>query len=182
MDASPPRKSPRRPRNLLLAANIGLHIGGRHQTRIMAEPDQLASPVMGRSASLQPNKTQLSCRHADRIDAAKIDGAVDIEGDKPAKKKFKPCPIGFFHIDIAKVQTAEGKLYLFVAIDDLHCREHGIERRFHQDQSSLDQRPGRTNEPHDQGRNRQTLSLRRSRPVAPPSRRLRRRLQFRTPV
>ncbi|ETC99256.1 transposase, partial [Asaia sp. SF2.1] len=26
-------------------------------------------------------------------------------------------PIGFFHIDIAEVQTAEGKLHLFVAID-----------------------------------------------------------------
>ena len=41
----------------------------------------------------------------------------DIEGDKPAKKKFKSYPIGFFHIDIAEVRTAEGKLYLFVAID-----------------------------------------------------------------
>jgi hypothetical protein len=41
----------------------------------------------------------------------------DIEGDKPAKKKFKSYPIGYFHIDIAEVQTEEGKLYLFVAID-----------------------------------------------------------------
>jgi transposase InsO family protein len=41
----------------------------------------------------------------------------DIEGDKPAKKKFKAYPIGFFHIDIAEVRTEEGKLYLFVAID-----------------------------------------------------------------
>jgi transposase InsO family protein len=41
----------------------------------------------------------------------------DVEGDKPAKKLFKPYPIGFFHIDIAEVQTAEGKLFLFVAID-----------------------------------------------------------------
>src|ERR1700692_61307 len=41
----------------------------------------------------------------------------DVEGDKPAKQKFKAYPIGFFHIDIAEVQTAEGKLYLFVAID-----------------------------------------------------------------
>ncbi|SNZ21340.1 Integrase core domain-containing protein [Cohaesibacter gelatinilyticus] len=38
--------------------------------------------------------------------------------DKPAKKKFKHYPIGYFHIDIAQVQTAEGKqLYLYVAID-----------------------------------------------------------------
>lgn len=41
----------------------------------------------------------------------------EVEGDKPPKKKFKSYPIGFFHIDIAEVQTAEGKLYLFVAID-----------------------------------------------------------------
>jgi transposase-like protein/transposase len=41
----------------------------------------------------------------------------DVEGDKPTKKKFKAYPIGYFHIDIAEVQTAEGKLYLYVAID-----------------------------------------------------------------
>jgi len=41
----------------------------------------------------------------------------DIEGDKEPKKRFKSYPIGFFHIDIAEVQTVEGKLYLFVAID-----------------------------------------------------------------
>jgi transposase InsO family protein len=41
----------------------------------------------------------------------------EVEGDKPGKKRFKPYPIGYFHIDIAEVQTAEGKLYLFVAID-----------------------------------------------------------------
>ncbi len=41
----------------------------------------------------------------------------EVEGDKPTKKKFKTYPIGFFHIDIAEVRTAEGKLYLFIAID-----------------------------------------------------------------
>lgn len=41
----------------------------------------------------------------------------EIEGEKPAKKRFKSYPIGYFHVDIAEVQTAEGKLYLFVAID-----------------------------------------------------------------
>ena len=41
----------------------------------------------------------------------------ETEGDKPAKKKFKAYPIGYFHIDIAEVRTAEGKLYLFVAIE-----------------------------------------------------------------
>ena len=41
----------------------------------------------------------------------------DVEGDKPKRQRFKRYPIGFFHIDIAEVQTAEGKLYLFVGID-----------------------------------------------------------------
>ncbi len=41
----------------------------------------------------------------------------EVDGDKPAKKRFKRYPIGYFHIDLAEVQTAEGKLYLFVAID-----------------------------------------------------------------
>jgi transposase len=41
----------------------------------------------------------------------------DVEGAKASKKKFKIYPIGFFHLDIAEVQTAEGKLYLYVAID-----------------------------------------------------------------
>ena len=41
----------------------------------------------------------------------------DVGGDKEPKKKFKNYPIGYFHIDIAEAQTAEGKLYLFVAID-----------------------------------------------------------------
>jgi len=41
----------------------------------------------------------------------------ELTGDKEPKKKFKTYPIGYFHIDIAEVRTAEGKLYLYVAID-----------------------------------------------------------------
>jgi transposase-like protein len=41
----------------------------------------------------------------------------DTEGTKPARKKFKAYPIGFFHIDLAEVRTQEGKLYMFVAVD-----------------------------------------------------------------
>ncbi|MET3354328.1 UNVERIFIED_ORG: transposase-like protein [Xanthobacter viscosus] len=41
----------------------------------------------------------------------------EVEDDKPARSKFKTYPIGYFHIDIAEVQTSEGKLYLHVAID-----------------------------------------------------------------
>jgi hypothetical protein len=41
----------------------------------------------------------------------------EVEGGKPSKKRFDIYPIGFFHIDLAEVRTAEGKLYLIVAID-----------------------------------------------------------------
>jgi transposase-like protein len=41
----------------------------------------------------------------------------EVKGDLPVKKRFKSYPIGYFHIDIAEMQTAQGKLYLFVAID-----------------------------------------------------------------
>lgn len=41
----------------------------------------------------------------------------EVTGDKPARKKFKAYPIGYFHIDIAEVHTEEGRLHLFVAID-----------------------------------------------------------------
>ena len=40
-----------------------------------------------------------------------------VEGEASAKRKFKTYPIGYFHIDIAEVRTAQGKLYLLVAID-----------------------------------------------------------------
>ncbi len=41
----------------------------------------------------------------------------EVDGDKPAKGKFKPYPIGYFHVDIAEVRTAEGKLHFYLAID-----------------------------------------------------------------
>lgn len=39
-----------------------------------------------------------------------------VEGDKPKRQRFKRYHVGFFHIDIVEVQTAEGKLYLFVGL------------------------------------------------------------------
>jgi transposase-like protein len=41
----------------------------------------------------------------------------EVEDSKPNRKKFERYPIGYFHIDLAEVRTAEGKHYLFVAID-----------------------------------------------------------------
>ena len=40
-----------------------------------------------------------------------------VEGDKPAKKKSKSYPVGYFHVDVAEVRTEQGKLPLFVGID-----------------------------------------------------------------
>jgi hypothetical protein len=170
----------------------------------------------------------------------------DVEGDKPAKKKFKAYPIGFFHIYIAEVRTEEGKLYLFAAIDrtskfafvrledtatvhsastflkalieavpykirtvltdngvqfcdqpsrrngptarlrvhmfDKTCREQEIEHRPTKPNQPWTIRPSRANEPNNQAGHCQTVPLREPRPVAPPPRRLPRRLQFRTPA
>ena len=41
----------------------------------------------------------------------------EVDGDKPARKKFKAYPFGYFHVDLAEVRTEQGKLYLLVAID-----------------------------------------------------------------
>ncbi|MBY5356722.1 transposase family protein [Rhizobium leguminosarum] len=43
-----------------------------------------------------------------------ISKLVDVEGDKPVRKKFKAYPLGYFHIDIAEVRTEQGKLHMFV--------------------------------------------------------------------
>ena len=40
-----------------------------------------------------------------------------VEGEASPQRQFKAYPIGFFHLDIAEVLTAQGKLYLLVAID-----------------------------------------------------------------
>ena len=37
-----------------------------------------------------------------------------VEGEASPKRKFKAYPIGYFHIDIAEVRTAQGKLYLLI--------------------------------------------------------------------
>ena len=37
--------------------------------------------------------------------------------EKRETKTFKDYPIGYFHVDIAQVNTEEGRLYMFVAID-----------------------------------------------------------------
>jgi hypothetical protein len=52
-----------------------------------------------------------------RLERHSISRLPSVDGDKPAKRKFKSYPIGYFHIDIAEVSTEQGKLRLFVGID-----------------------------------------------------------------
>ena len=68
--------------------------------------------------SLQPSIPHLTRSSLHRcLQRHDISRLPEVDGDKPAKKKFKASPLGYFHVDIAEVQTAEGKLYLFVGID-----------------------------------------------------------------
>jgi transposase InsO family protein len=68
--------------------------------------------------ALQPTSPHLSQSSLHRcLQRHGISRLPEIEGDKPIRKTFRSYPIGYFHIDIAEVQTAEGKLYMFVAID-----------------------------------------------------------------
>ena len=68
--------------------------------------------------ALQPTIPQLTRSSLHRcLERHGISRLPEIESDKPKKKRFADYAIGYFHIDIAEVQTAEGKLYLFVAID-----------------------------------------------------------------
>ena len=62
-----------------------------------------------------PNLTRSSLHRC--LQRHGISRLPEVEGDRPAKKTFKAYPIGYFHIDIAEVQTAEGKLFLYVAVD-----------------------------------------------------------------
>ena len=62
-----------------------------------------------------PHLTRSSLHHCLRRHG--ISRLPEVTGDKEPMRKFKTYPIGYFHIDIAEVQTAEGKLRLFVAID-----------------------------------------------------------------
>jgi hypothetical protein len=57
-----------------------------------------------------------------------IERLPDVEGNKTPKKKFKAYPIGYFHIDIAEVRTAEGKLFRCHAFE-IGCANHNIDHR-----------------------------------------------------
>ncbi|QLH41227.1 MAG: IS481 family transposase [Defluviicoccus sp.] len=68
--------------------------------------------------ALQPTIPHLTRSSLNRcLQRHGISRLPDVEKEKPAKKTFKTNPLGSFHIESTEVQTAEGKLYLSVAID-----------------------------------------------------------------
>ncbi len=81
--------------------------------------------------ALQPTIPQLTRSSLHRcLERHGLSRLPDVDGDKPARKRFASYPLGYFHVpclagvclqtpsgDIAQVSTGEGKLNLFVAID-----------------------------------------------------------------
>ena len=82
-----------------------------------------------------------------------------MHGDRPKNQRLKRYLNGFLHIVVAELRTAEGKRYLFVAIDRtskfavaqlVEKADRKTAWEFLLDaEPSLDQRPGRTDEPRD---------------------------------
>lgn len=104
------RTGPREPRSTVLSPE--------EEAVIVAFRRHTLLPLDDCLYALQPTIPKLTRSSLHRcLQRHGIGKLPDVEGDKPAKKKFKAYPIGYFHIDIAEVQTADGKLYLFVAID-----------------------------------------------------------------
>ena len=68
--------------------------------------------------ALQPSLPQLTRSTLHRcLQRHGLSRLPEVDGDKPIRRKFKSYPLGYFHIDIAEVRTAQGKLHLFVAVD-----------------------------------------------------------------
>jgi transposase InsO family protein len=104
------RTGPKRPKSTVLSTEEeAIAIAFRRHTLL---------PLDDCLYALQPSIPHLTRSSLHRcLQRYGISRLPEVEGDKPAKRKFKSYPIGYFHIDIAEVQTAEGKLYLYVAID-----------------------------------------------------------------
>ena len=101
---------PKQPRSTVLTAE--------QEAIIVAFRRHTLLPLDDCLYALRPTIAQLTRSALHRcLQRYRISRLPEVEGDKPARSKFKAYPIGYFHIDIAEVRTAEGKLYLFVAID-----------------------------------------------------------------
>ncbi len=87
-----------------------------HSTVLSIEEEAVI--VAFRRHTLQPSIPHLKRSSLHRcLQRHGISRLPEVTNDKTPKRKFKGYPIGYFHVDIAEVQTAEGKPRLFVAID-----------------------------------------------------------------
>lgn len=101
---------PRQPRSTVLSVEDEAVIVAFRQHTLLPLDDCLYA--------LQPTVPHLTRSSLHRcLQRHGISRLPEVEGDQPARKRFKSYPLGYFHVDIAEVQTAEGRLYLFVAID-----------------------------------------------------------------
>ena len=101
---------PRQPRSTVLSVE--------DEAAIVAFRRHTMLPLDGCLCALQPTIPHLTRSSLHRcLQRYGISRLPEVQGDKPVKKRFKSYPIAYFHFDIAEVQIAEGKLYLFVAID-----------------------------------------------------------------
>src|SRR5437588_8194271 len=104
------RTGPKEPRSTVLSIEEEAVIVGFRRHTLLPLDDCLYA--------LQPTIPHLTRSSLHRcLQRHGISRLPEVEGSKPSKKRFKAYPIGYFHIDIAEFQTAEGKLYLYVAID-----------------------------------------------------------------
>lgn len=104
------KTGPREPRSTVLSKE--------EEAMIVAFRRHTLLPLDDCLYALQPTIPHLTRSSLHRcLQRHGISRLPDVEGNRPAKKKFKRYPIGYFHIDLAEVQTAEGKLHIYVAID-----------------------------------------------------------------
>lgn len=75
---------------------------------------QSGRPTAASAAATLASKQPVASRTLQRHGISRL---PDVDGAKPKRSRFKAYPIGYFHIDIARVSTEQGKLHLFVAID-----------------------------------------------------------------
>ena len=100
---------PKAPRSTVLRVTEEAIIVAFRQKTLLALDD-----VLGCLRETIPHLTRSSLHRC--LQRRGVSRLPQIEGDKPPKTKFKSHPLGYLHIDIGELQTAEGKLR-FVAID-----------------------------------------------------------------
>ena len=104
------RTGPREPRSTVLSAE--------DEAVVVAFRRHTLLPLDDCLYALQPTIPHLTRSSLHRcLQRNRIGRLPQVEGESLRQTQFKAYPIGYFHIDIAEVQTAQGKLYLIVAID-----------------------------------------------------------------